>query len=99
MWCASVPDKTVFVVRIRCADRSDDGVPGGILFDLHDVAGSLEHRRLVHVLHEDLDGGVVPEGADGEEARVDVGVLHLDMETVLTLPLEVQGLRNRQMNE
>lgn len=94
-----LPDETVLVVGIGRADGADDGVPGGVLFDLHDVAGALEHRRLVHVLHDDLDGGLVPEGPHGEEAWVDVGVLHLNAEAVLALPLKVQRLRKTKTED
>lgn len=88
-----LPDEAVLVVGIGRADGADGGVPGGVLLHLHGVAGALEHGRLVHVLHGDVDGGLVPEGPHGEEARVDVGILHLDAEAVLALPLEVQRLR------
>ena len=79
-------------VGVGGADGADDGVPGGVLLHLHDVAGPLEDGRLVHVLHLDLDGGVVPERPGGEEARVEVDVLHLHPQAVLPLPLKVQGL-------
>lgn len=95
----SVPDKAVLVVRIGRADGANDGVPGGVLFDLHDVARTLEHGRLVHVLHDDLDGGLVPEGSHGVEARVDVDVFHLDAQAVLTLLLKVQRLHKERERE
>lgn len=90
-----VPDKTFLIIRVRCTDGADDHVPGCILLDLHHVAGALKHRRLIHILHDDLDGGLIPERAHGEEARVDVSVLHLNAEAVLTFPLEVQRLPSR----
>lgn len=90
-----LPDQAVFVVRIRRADRPDDGVPRRVLPHLHDVAGALEDGRLVHVLHHDLDAGLVPEGPHGVEARVDVDVFHLDAEAVLTLLLVIQRLKQQ----
>lgn len=96
-WRGSVPDETVLVVGIGSADGADDRVPSGVFFDLHDIAGSLEHRRLVHVLHDDLDAGLVPEGH--HEAWVDVAVLHLDAEAVLPLPLEVERLEKKKKQE
>lgn len=98
-WHSFLPDEAVFVIRVRRANRADDGVPRRVLLHLHDVAGSLEHGRLVHVLHNDLDGGFVPERPHGEEAWVDVDVLHLDAQTVLTLPLVVQRLKKNPTEE
>lgn len=91
-----LPDEAVFVIRIRRADGADGGVLGRVFFHLHYVAGALEHGRLVHVLDDDLDGGLVPEGALRVEAGVDVDVFHLDTQTVLPLPFIVQRLQNRQ---
>lgn len=98
VWRVSVPDRTVFDVGIRRADGVDDSVPRCIFFDLHDVAATLEHRRLVHVLHSDPDGGLVPEGAHGEEARIDVDIFHLNPQSVLLLPLIVQRLEDKEVN-
>lgn len=92
----SVPDKAAFVVRIGGADGADGGVLSRVFLDLHHVAGALKHRRLVHILHDDLDDGLVPEGAHGEEARVDVHVFHLNSETVLTFLLKVQRLQIKE---
>lgn len=89
---SSTPDQAAFVVRIGGADRADDDVPVCVLSDLHDVAGPLERRRLVHILHRDPDGGLVPERPHLVEAGVDVDVFHLNAQTVLSLLLKVQRL-------
>lgn len=91
----SVPDRTVFDVGIRRADGADDSVPGCIFFDLHDIAATLKHWGLIHVFHGDLDDGLVPEGAHGEEAWVDVDIFHLNPQSVLLFPLKVQRLEDR----
>lgn len=90
-----LPDEAVFVIRIRRADGADGGVLGRVFFHLHYVAGALKHGRLIHVLNDDLDGGLVPKGALRVEAGVDVDVFHLDTQTVLPLPFIVQRLQNR----
>lgn len=88
-----IPHRTALVVGVRGADGAEDSVSGRVLFDLHDVTGSFEHRGLVHVLHDDLNGGFVGVAPHREETRVPVDVFHLDSQTVLTLLLEVQRLQ------
>lgn len=92
--CA-IPDEAALVIEIGRADRTDDCVRCGVLLHLHDVTGALEHRRLVNIVHNDPDAGLVPEGAHGEEARVDVDVLHLKSEAELVLLLEIKRLQKR----
>lgn len=79
-------------VRVHGADRADGHAHCGVLLHLHQVAALVEQRRLVHVLHGDAHSGHVLGGAGRGEARVRVGVLHLDLHRVGRLLLVVHRL-------
>lgn len=85
-------DRVAVRVLIHGADRPDDGAQSRILFHLHHVAGPLESRRLVLVLH------VYPHrrqvlSVHADEARVRVCVAHLHLQRVRLLFLVIERLR------
>lgn len=89
-----LPDGIVEGIAIFGADAADRCSHHRVLWDLPLVKRAEEHRRLVHILHRDLDRRPVSELVQGQEAGVRVIVGRLGCHHETALRLEIQRLKD-----
>ena len=91
-----LPDGAVGGVRVQSRHPADTGSHVDRLRDGHlgEVGG--KHGGLVHVLHQQTDGGPVAERTQRHKARVHVAVGHLHRQGVAGPGLVVQNLGGRE---
>jgi len=87
-----VLDGLVVGVRVPGRHHADEAAGGRVLVHLDDVRVPGEARGLVHVLHGDLDRGIVLELEAVDEPGVQVGVPHLHSELKVPLAFIIQCL-------
>lgn len=92
---SSLPDRVVSHVCIFSVYTAHHGPIRGILLYLEAIASFHESRRLVCVLHHNLNRGCVFVGSPGDEAGVHVCIGCLYSQGVCPLSLKVHRLERR----
>lgn len=82
------PDRVVGHVWVLGRNDLYGGSNLHVLRHLHKVKAGLEHRRLVHILHADVNRGGVSEGTQVQESHFQVGVGTLYFQRVAFLALK-----------
>lgn len=92
----AIPDRFILHIWIPGSDDANQCSYFGILLHFHDSALCwLKDGWLVYVRHADPNNGLVSEGTQVHEARVDMLIYGLHHNVVCALALEVQRLKEK----